>query len=70
ASGRIRADHRGRRLLPGRVSTRRMDKLVKTLGIDSLSNRRSAACHRPRRARRGVPSPPTRFCWPVHLRRR
>jgi putative transposase len=34
-AGRGRADHRGGGLLPAGVSTRRMDKLVKTLGIDS-----------------------------------
>ena len=40
------------------VSTRRMDKLVKTLGIDSLSKSQvSRMAAEPRRARRAVPPP-------------
>lgn len=45
-------------LLPGRLD-RWMDKLVKTLGIDSLSKSQVSHGRRPRRTSRSVPSPPT-----------
>ncbi|GAA1620462.1 hypothetical protein GCM10009789_87570 [Kribbella sancticallisti] len=50
------------------VSTRRMDKLVQTLGITGLEVAGQRDVQAPRRARSRVPHPATGAGWPVHLR--
>lgn len=53
------------------VSTRRMDKLVQSLGITTLSKIASVRDGQgPGRPCRAVPHPPARRCRPVHLRGR
>ena len=49
------------------VSTRRMDKLVDSLGITRLSKSQVSHGGRPGRAGRGVPDP-TVGCQPLHVR--
>lgn len=49
------------------VSTRRMDKLVETLGITSLSKSAGVGDGQGTRRRRGSVPYPTARCWPVHV---